>query len=276
MITLVDENKNALRTFRDVRPVKFKNVDDIRRQLGVAAGPASTLNPSAAPFVPIRAPLLEANGARSAVSGATDKPNESNAIQVAGEEEGNRPSVAGATGDDATAHLTDGGAGPSVEGTIDDASVDNAAVLAPEDEDEESPEGADLSAIIESIGPDFREIPEEVLAEQHSAAKKLQDHYRRLLKNRAHRIANPGLGLPKIRKGHFEDFARAAESIEWPNKSLYRPVFLGALPHLLTCLDRTLSILRDEKKKVKQSRLSEGHQDIEVHMARQTYLTYVL
>jgi hypothetical protein len=277
MITLVDEHKNPLRTFRDVRPVKFKGVNDIRRQLTAAAGPASTLNPSAVSFVPTRAPLLEANDARPAVAGATDKANGGNAIQVAAEEEGNRPSVAGTTGDDNAAQLAGGGAGPSVEGTgtIDDVSEDNAAGLAAEDEDEESPEGADLSAIIESMGADFRKIPESVLAEQHSAAKTLQAHYRRLLKNRTDRIANPGLGLAKIRKDQFEGFARAAKSIEWPNKSLYRPIFLGAVPHLLTCLDYTLSILKDEKTRVKRSRSSKVHQDIEVLMTRQTDLKYV-
>ena len=267
MITLIDENKTPPHILRGVRPVRFKNVDDICQQLTAAAGPASKLNPSAAPFVSTRA----SNDARAAVSDVTDKANKSNTVQVAVEEEGNRPSVVGTAGDDVTAHLADGDAGPSDEGTIDDT-----AGLAAEDEDEESPEGADLSAIIESIGADFREIPEDVLAEQHSAAKKLQARYRRLLKNRADRIANPGLGLPKIREKYFEAFAQEAKSIEWPNKSLYRPIFLGALPHLLTCLDHTLSRLKDEKTRVKQSRLSARHQDIEVLMAQQTNITYVL
>jgi len=226
------------------------------------------LNPSAAPFVPTRTSLLEANGSRSAVSDVTNKANESNVIQVAAEK-GNQPSVADTPGDDNAAQVA-GGTGPSFEGTVNDASEDNAVGLAADDEDEESPEGADLSAIIESIGADFKEIPEGVLEKQHHAAKTLQARYRRLLKNRENRIPS---GLPTFRKDSFEAFAREAESIEWPNKSLYRPIFLGALPHLLTCLDYTLSKLRAEKTRVKQLRSSVGHQDIEALMARQTYLT---
>jgi hypothetical protein len=70
------------------------------------------------------------------------------------------------------------------------------------------------------------------------------------------------------RRNQFELFA-----IE---KSLYRPIFLGAVPHLLTCLDHTWSILLEEKAKVKwQARPSEEHQGIEGLMERQTNLKYV-
>ena len=145
-----------------------------------------------------------------------------------------------------------------------------------EEEDTEFHEEADDSAIIEPIGADFTEISEEALAEQHSAAKVLQLHYRQLLTNRANRISNPGLGLTKTRKDQFEAFAQAAHSIEWPQKSLYRPVFLGALPHLLTCLDHTWTVIMEEKTKVKQQqRQNMGHQAIEKLMDRQTSLKYV-
>ncbi|KAI9510704.1 hypothetical protein F5148DRAFT_976352 [Russula earlei] len=232
IILLVDESKNTPRTFRGVRLVKFKDVDDIRRQLTAAAVPASMLNPTAAPFIPSHAlaPLQKDPG--------------------------------------------QGGAGPSVEGATDETNEDTSFQSAAEEEETESHEATDVAAIIEPIGTNFREMSEEVLAERNSAAKTLQSCYRRLLTNRALRIANPGLS--RIRKQQFEDFARVADSIEWPEHSLYRPIFLGALPHLLTCLDYAWSKAIEEKTKVKQqSRSSKKHQEIEALMERQTYLTYV-
>ena len=165
----------------------------------------------------------------------------------------------------------------SVDPPVDhDTNNGDSAHAAGEEGDTESHEEADDSAIIEPLGANFTEISEEALAEQDSAAKKLQSHYRRLLTNRANRISNPGLGLTKTRENQFEAFARAAHSIEWPQRSLYRPIFLGALPHLLTCLDRTWTIVMEEKTKVKQQqRQNMNHQGIEKLMDRQTSLKYV-
>ena len=225
MITLADENKGPLRPFRGVHLVKFKNVDDLRQQFTVAAGPASTLNPSAPTFIPGQAPL-QTNNMDQSVEATTHDPNDGDAAE--------------------------------------------------EEVDAEFHEDADYSAAIEPIGTNFTEISEEALAEQDFAAKVLQSHYRRLLTNRANRISNPGLGLTKTREDQFEAFAQAALSIEWPQRSLYRPIFLGALPHLLTCLGHTWMIIMEEKTKVKrQQRQNTSHQEIEKHMNRQTSLKYV-
>ena len=228
MVILVDKNKNVPRAFRGVRPVTFKNVDDLRRQFTVSSGPASTLNPAAATFIPGQAPLQK--------------------------------------------HSVD----QSIEATTHDPDDDESVHGAEEEEDAGSQDEADDSAAIEPIETNFTDISEEDLAEQHSAARVLQLHYRRLLTNRANRISNPGLGLTKTRKDQFEAFAQAADSIEWPPRSLYRPIFLGALPHLLTCLGHTWTIVMEEKTKVKrQQRKNIGHQGIEKLMGRQTSLTYV-
>ena len=225
MIILADVTKNVPRAFRGVRIVKFRNADDLRRQLTMTTGPAPMLNPAAVPFIPSQAPL---------------QPN--------------------------SVH-------PSVEHDTNDGDLAHAAE---EEEDTEFHEEADDSAIIEPIGANFTEISEEALAKQDSAAKVLQFHYRRLLTSRANRISNPGLGLTKAREDQFEKFARAAHSIEWPQRSLYRPIFLGALPHLLTCLDRTWTVVMEEKTKVKrQQRQNISHQGIEKLMDRQTSLKYV-
>jgi hypothetical protein len=228
MITLVDETKGPLRTFRGVPLVKFRDIDDIRRQLTTAAGPPSELNPTAAPFIP------------------------------------------------GQAHLQANSAEPSVEASTDEADDDHSVQEAAEEEDPELAEEADGAEITEPIGTTFTEVSEETLAEQQSAAKTLQSYYRRLLISRTHRIANPELGLAKFRRAQFEAFAQAADSVDWPSTSLYRPIFLGGLPHLLASLDYALSIRMEEKKKVKQqTRLGEKHQGIEELMERQTYLTYV-
>jgi hypothetical protein len=227
MITLADENKIAPRHFRKVHVVKFKDIDHICRQLSMAAGPASTLNPTATPFVPAQA-----------TSQATAEP----LVEAASDEE-----------------------------------EDSAVQVAAEEEESETPEETDVAAIMESIGTNFTGLSAYALAEQRSAAKTLESYYRRLLTNREKRIANPGLGLPKTRQNQFEEFARAAELIEWPPKSLYRPIFLGALPHLLTCLAYTWSVVMEEKQKVKrQERHSEKHEGIEGLMEQRTKLTYVL
>jgi hypothetical protein len=227
MIILVGANKIVPRHFRGVRVVKFSDVDHICRQLTMAAGPASTLNPTATPFVPAQA----------------------------------------------TSQAT---AEPSVEATSDEVE-DSAIQVDAEEEESEMPEETDVAAIMESIGTNFTGLSADALAEQHSAAKTLQSYYRRLLTNRKKRIANPILGLSKTRQNQFEEFARAAESIEWPPKSLYRPIFLGPLPHLLTCLAYTWSVVMEEKQKVKrQERQNKKHEGIEGLMEQRTKLKYVL
>jgi hypothetical protein len=227
MITLADENKTAPRHFRGVRVVKFRDVDHICRQLTMAAGPASTLNPTATPFVPVQA----------------------------------------------TSQAT---AEPSIEATSDEAE-DSVIQVDEEEEESETPEETDVAAIMESIGTNFTGLSADALAEQHSAAMTLQSYYRRLLANRKRRITNSILELPKTRRTQFEEFARVAESIEWPPKSLYRPIYLGALPHLLTCLAYTRSVVMEEKQKVKrQERKNEKHEGIEGLMEQRTKLKYVL
>ena len=207
--------------------VKFKDVDHIRRQLTIAAGRASTLNPTATPFVPAQA-----------TSQATAEPS------------------VGATSDE-----------------VEDSPIEVDA----EEDESEMPEETDVAAIMESIGTNFTELSADALAEQDSAAKTLQYYYRRLLTNREKRIADPIVWLPKTRQNQFEEFARVGESIKWPAKSLYRPIYLGALPHLLTCLAYTWSVVMEEKTKVKQQeRQNEKHEGIEGLMEQRTKLTYVL
>ena len=229
MITLVDERKTAPHTFRGVHPITFQDMDDIRRKIGFAAAPASTLNPGAATFIPIQA-RAQANDAQ-----------------------------------------------PSVEAPIEEANEPHHPIQEDtEEEDTESlPNDVDVAAMIGSIGTKVAKISEEDVAKQEHAAKTLQSYYRRLQVRRANRIANPELGLSKSRKDRFEAFAQAADSIDWPAKSLYRPIFLGAVPHLLVCLDYTRMIVMDEKSKVKRARSNRKHQEIEELMKRQTNLMWV-
>lgn len=166
---------------------------------------------------------------------------------------------------------------PPVESPTEANEADDPIQEDPEEEDTESPpEVVDVAAMIGPIGTDVTKISEEDLAKQHNAAKTLQSYYRRLLARRANQITNPGLGLSTTRKDRFESFARAADSIEWPERSLYRPIFLGALPHLLLCLDYTRTIVVDDKAKVKRkARSNERHEAIEDLMKQQTKLKWV-
>lgn len=168
---------------------------------------------------------------------------------------------------------------PSVEAPTEETNeADDPIQEDPEEEDTESPpEGIDVAAMIGSIGTKVTKISEEDLAKQHHAVNTLESYYLRLQTRRAYRIANPGLGLSKSRKDRFNAFAQAAVSIKWPEKSWYRFIFLGALPHLLVCLDYTWTIVTDEKAKVKRAARSNGrHQEIEDLMKRQTKLNGII
>ncbi|KAI9436974.1 hypothetical protein H4582DRAFT_1853973 [Lactarius indigo] len=236
MVTLVDESRNALYTFRGVHPIKFRDAGDIGRKLSLATGPASTLNPAATPFVPTQA-RGHANDAQPPVEVPTEDATE---------------------------------ADDPIPEDIEEEDIE-------EEDTEPPPDDVDVSTIIGSIRTKVSKISEEDLAKQHHAAKTLQSYYRRLQAKRANQIAHAGLGLPKARKDRFEAFAEAAKSIEWPERSLYRPIFLGALPHLLLCLDYTRTIVMDEKAKVKRAaRSNRRHQEIEDLMKRQTRLNTII
>jgi hypothetical protein len=167
---------------------------------------------------------------------------------------------------------------PPVEAPTEANEADESIQEDPEEEEdtESPPEAVDVAAMIGPIGTQVTKISEEDLAKQEHAAKTLQFHYRRLLESRANQIANPGLGLPKTRKDKFDACAQVADSIEWPKKSLYRPIFLGALPHLLVCIDRTWTIVVEAKAKVKKAaRSDDKHEAIEELMKRQTKIKWV-
>jgi hypothetical protein len=167
---------------------------------------------------------------------------------------------------------------PMVEAATEANEADESIQEEPEEEEdtESPPEAVDVAAMIGPIGTQVTQISEEDLAKQEHAAKTLQFHYRRLLENRANQIANPGLGLPKTRKDKFDACAQVADSIEWLEKSLYRPIFLGALPHLLVCIDRTKTIVVEAKAKVKKAaRSDDRHEAIEELMKRQTKIKWV-
>ncbi|KAF8261744.1 hypothetical protein EI94DRAFT_1809815 [Lactarius quietus] len=167
---------------------------------------------------------------------------------------------------------------PSVEAPTEANEADDSIQEDPEEEDTESPpEVVDVAAMIGTIGTKVTKISEEDLAKQHDAAMTLQSYYRLLQVRRANKLANPGLGLPKSRRDKFDAVAQAAGSIEWPERSLYRPIFLGALPHLLVSLDHTRVIVVDEKAKVKrEARSNNRHEAIEDLMKRQTKLNTII
>lgn len=227
----MDENKNAPHGFhRRVHPLKFRTTGDIIRKLRLAAGPASMLNPTASPFIPVQARSRE-----------------------------NEPQ-------------------PPVEAPTESNETDDPIQEDPEEEEdtESPPEVVDVAAMIGPIGTQVTKISEEDLAKQERAAKTLQSYYRRLLESRANQIANPRLGLLKTRKDKFDACAQVADSIEWPEKSLYRPIFLGALPHLLVCIDRAWTIAVEAKAKVKKAaRSNDKHEAIEELMKRQTKIKWV-
>jgi hypothetical protein len=169
---------------------------------------------------------------------------------------------------------------PPVEAPTEVNGTDKSIQEDPEEEEdtESPPEAVDVAAMIGLIGTQVAKISEEDLAKQEHAAKTLQFHYRRLLESRTNHIANPGLGLLKTRKDKFDACAQVADSVEWPKKSLYRPIFLGALPHLLVCVDRTWTIMVEAKAKAKVkkgARSDDKHEAIEELMQRQTKRRWV-
>jgi hypothetical protein len=166
---------------------------------------------------------------------------------------------------------------PPVEAPTEENEADESIQEDPEEEEdtEAPPEAVDVASMVGPIGTQVTKISEEELAKQEHAAKTLQSYYRRLLESRANQIAK-GLGLPKTRKDKFDACAQVASSIDWPEKSLYRPIFLGALPHLLVCIDRAFTVVVEAKAKVKKAARSVArHEAIEDLMKRQTKIKWV-
>jgi len=101
--------------------------------------------------------------------------------------------------------------------------------------------------------------------EQIRAAVVFQTYYRKVL--RLKRKATKITPLDICRTKCFEDCLKESACIDWPKKSFYRFLFLGPLPHALTCLATAEKWVHDNKKRNKD-RFKKGFIDGLCHFHR--------
>ena len=93
------------------------------------------------------------------------------------------------------------------------------------------------------------------------AAVTFQTYYRKLLRLKLK--ATKRKPLDTCRTKCFEDCLKQSANIEWPNKSFYRLLFLGPLPHALTCLATAETWVYDNKKRNKDRFTKAKHEELE-------------
>ena len=98
---------------------------------------------------------------------------------------------------------------------------------------------------------------EPVLSREHeptedeiSAAKKIQAAYRMYRKHREAQARVVGKGSEAQRNAVYVACLRNVHTSQW-RKNPYRDLYLRALPHLVVCLDKAISVAREFKKKTK-------------------------
>ena len=133
----------------------------------------------------------------------------------------------------------------------------------PEQEIEEEEEDSEIiyataDTITIAALPDTNEPPSKELI---CAAVTFQTHYRKLL--RLKRKAMKKKPLDTCRTKCFEDCLKESANIEWPNKSFYRLLFLGPLPHALTCLAIAETWVYDNKMRNKDRFTKAKHEELE-------------
>lgn len=94
-----------------------------------------------------------------------------------------------------------------------------------------------------------------------SAAVTFQTYYRKVL--RLKQKATKKKPLDMCRTQCFEDCLKESGNIEWSNRSFYRLLFLGPLPHALTCLATAETWVYDNKKRNKDRFKKAKHEELE-------------
>jgi len=146
---------------------------------------------------------------------------------------------------------------------LPEAPVEEEAELEEEiEEPEEDSEIIHATTIAETITiaalPDTNVPPSK---EQIHAAVVFQTYYRKIL--RLKREATKEKPLDSCRKTCFEDCLKESAHLEWPSKSFYRFLFLGPLPHALTCLATAETWVYDNKKRNKDRFKKAKHEELE-------------
>ncbi|KIM48469.1 hypothetical protein M413DRAFT_440213 [Hebeloma cylindrosporum] len=136
----------------------------------------------------------------------------------------------------------------------------------PEQETEE-PEEEDLEIIHNATSadaitiaalPDTNVPPSE---ERICAAIIFQTHYRKVLRLKRKATKQRPLDICRIKC--FEDCLKESANLDWPNRSFYRLLFLGPLPHALTCLATAETWVYDNKKRNKDRFTKAKHEELE-------------
>jgi len=151
---------------------------------------------------------------------------------------------------------------------------------------EEMPDGADESGqadnhFVDSPNEDDIDLTstaapiatEEISHEKWAAGMLFARLYKRVLSRRSLEKAKQTT-IQKTYESFFKACLEVSTNIEWPPRSTYKMVFLGLVPHLLTCINALESYASKAKTSIKR-RWEEGKEDVGVLDTERTEVTYV-
>jgi len=116
-------------------------------------------------------------------------------------------------------------------------------------------------------------VMEEITEAQRMAGLCFVKYYNRVLSRRRAERSKRSTSQ-KTCDSFFKTCIEASTKIEWPHKSPYKTLFLGLVPHLLTCVNALESYSSKKKTEVKK-RWAEKKEDTDVLNAQRTEITYV-
>ncbi|PCH33046.1 hypothetical protein WOLCODRAFT_62498 [Wolfiporia cocos MD-104 SS10] len=142
-----------------------------------------------------------------------------------------------------------------------------------EDMTGEDPQMLSIDDVAElaASGPDDA-APEPPTDAELAVAHKLLRGYRRRKKLRQLQEKFDGVLLHTSRHRIVTSFHQKSRSMEWPHR-YYKMLYLGPIPLLLLCLERTKDYLYDQKDKAKKRIRTAKHQDLEEAKENLTKLT---
>ena len=149
---------------------------------------------------------------------------------------------------------------PQTEGAKDEEKTQvEEPEVKPAEESHEEPEPQELTPTTSELVLSHEHGPTE---EEILAAQKIQATYRMYRKHHEIQTRAVGRGLKAQRNTIFIACLKNVYASGW-GRTPYRTLYLWALPHLVVCLDKAISVAHEFKKKTKGLLLKESHERLE-------------
>ncbi|KII86508.1 hypothetical protein PLICRDRAFT_44106 [Plicaturopsis crispa FD-325 SS-3] len=222
---------------KDVRPIIVQTLRDVPSALEAPPFKPSTkvvsiLRPSAAPFVPSSAAATTSTSANATQEDVADV-------------------SAGDPTDDLAYDPAEDDDGDEEENDVEETLQDEVADV-------------DMEAPLPSSNVSLTEKPPS--PEEIKAARIIERTYHQYVSRRTRATAN---GLAGTRFIIWNDCYQESQKMDWPHR-YYRILFLGALPHVLVCLQTLQARVHASKAKVKRRMSKAQHIELEELMTLQT------